>query len=302
MKKNLYIFTVGRSNKPDLYINIIGCCVLRYGIDSLNEIELIKIGKADDDKKKQTADLIKIRENIKKQISALSNMKYHEWDFKNNSLNANDIDLEQPIKLIEIIETYNSINDKITTDEIRVKVIQNNELKDVLIPIASNKYYEFIFDITGVPKEDFLNISLILLSIDSDLYYLKVNKNFTHNANDLLHNLSIEENEIEYFKLNNKEYEVIDISNRKKSKAELIVSWRHDIAHNNISSALKSLEKYIQDNIETIDSKLVNSITISASRYRKKKEELNNGIIDNQHFDLETNRIQMAILEIIRSL
>lgn len=306
MRKNLYIFT-SKGYQPSLYINIIGSCFTNFGHQNIEDIFLLKIDDGTYDKDENgknipfTKQLKRIRKNIELQVTHLSNSQFLIWD--EESKGFKDTESPREIKITESQDLYHQIHDKISEDEIRIKVIKTEHLENNLSRIINNPSYEFIFDLTGIQKKDFVSISLVLLSKGSSIYILEVHKWFTHDENDLIHNLlylnsqNPDNKSFEHHHLNPKGYVIIRNIGEDHVK-EMKKKWRDLIAENKREKAINEMKDYL-DKITSLDNDLQSSLVNASSRYVDSKERLNKNIISKAEYDLETNRITHSLLEII---
>lgn len=310
MKKNIYIFT-SKGYQPNLYINIIGSCFNDFSFQNIEDIYLLKI---DDDsiegstRKNQKSNdslsnqLKKIRKNIEIQINYLSKSKFLSWDKEKkdfeNSASPKDIKIEKDFQNL-----YNQIYAKINEDEIRLKVIKIKSLETTLNRIINNPSYEFIFDLTGVPKKDFVSISLILLSKGCSIYIFETYRWFTYDEKDLIHHLLYikhqdpDEKSYNHHHLNPKGYIVIRNIGKDHMK-EMKKGWRDLVASNKIDKVISEIKKHL-DKITSLDNELQTKLVNASSRYFDAKERLDKYIISKTEYDLEINRINSLLLDII---
>lgn len=305
IKKNIYIFT-SKSYQPNLYINILGSCVDEFGLDSIEDINLLKIEEEGERHKNNelspSQELKLIRENIITQLNALSKVSFHNWDRSKDKFQENSLVQEIQMK-DEFLEIYKSLKRKVDEDEIKYRVIKQSSLENTLKRVINNPSYEFIFDLTGIPKKDFLKISLILLSKECSIYIFESLRRFTSDENDMIHNL-LELNKYHKDKesyihhhLNTDNYKVI--RNSMKNQLESIKkSWKFDISKDRTKKVLNEVNDYLEK-LADIDIDLQKEI-VNLSR---RNHEINNkhkaNILSKADYDIEVNRINDALIDII---
>jgi Holliday junction resolvase len=311
MKKNLYIFS-SKGYKPDLYINIIGSCFHNFGHQNIEDIYILKIddnSPAGDVKQgglstdESLIEQLKvIRRNIELHLKHLSNSEYLPWNKESNKFE--NIGLPKKIEIDEKFKyLYEQIYQKIISDEIRLKVINEKDLENTLNRIINNPSYEFIFDLTGIQKKDFISISLILLSKGSSIYIFETYRWFSLDENDLIHNLlrikdkGQKEKSFEHHHLNPKGYVVVrsigeDHINEMKKK------WRDLIAENKREKVIFEIKNHL-DKVTSLDSSLQSELVNASSRFYDAKYRLNQNVISKSEYDLEINRLTSLLLDII---
>jgi len=292
MKRSFYIF-VSRNKSPDLYINILGNFPLTFEGDSIDEIVLLNLAEDDSEKEKDLKHLKAIRSNIEAQIESLSNNKFIKW-----SKDGEPIGEPKSIKISgKFIEIYRNISKLIREEEITIKVILSSEIDRKIEKLVANYSQEYIFDLTGVTKRDFIRIGLLLLELKGNIYLFDMIKDFSRDEKDLIHELALISNSYSYMKLNPEKYSVVknslevDISKQKeKLKKNLALGHTEDV--------LKELLDYlnrIQDEKSSFKDKLINA----SSRYFRYKNQYITGTIQNEKYELEINKINSLLIGII---
>lgn len=292
MKKNIYIFT-SRSKSPDLYVNILGNYLYQFGEESIEEIVLLKLAENIEERIFDLNDLKQIRENIEIQVKNLSEQKFIKW------LNdGTQIDKPQQVLINEdFIKIYNKLLKIINQEEIRIKVLFNKEIDRKIEKLVSDRSSEYIFDLTGVVKRDFIRIGLILLELEGNIFLFETHKPFERNEKDLIHELVLTPNSYSYTKLNPQNYSVV-----KKTSGLNLINHKSELKKN---LALGKTEEVIKELIEYLtisqkeESHFKDEIINASSRYFRTKNSFITGTLPDEKFELEINKINSLLLEII---
>ncbi|MEN0004622.1 MAG: hypothetical protein AAF798_10770 [Bacteroidota bacterium] len=295
MKKNLYIFT-SRSLKPDLYVNVIGYCFSKFKLESIEEIMFLRLASDETEKKEDLRELKKTRINFLLQVENLSNSRYLAWSKELKSF----VDETEP-QSIEIessfLNIYNQIKKKCNEEEIRIKVIFLADLENELNKIISDSTSEHIFELTGVPKKEFVSISLTLLSIHSSIYLFDMKRTLSYDENDLIHKLTYPK-DFEHLKLNLPNYSVI--KNRDKvEKENLKKGWLKKLKYGETGQVLDELTEYL--NNHSSESSWEKAMNYS-SRFHMNQKLYNNGSLEIHDYNQEVNRINKLLLDLINTV
>jgi len=302
MKKSICIF-ISRNSKPDLYINIIGYLISKYREENISGIYLLNIFDFPLDREKEKIRVRKIKDNIITQIETLSNGKYFPWNFENESFQSEEperIEVSQYFQKIYvgILKTLNEIN-------IQPKVILEDEIESVLKTIVQRNEGEYIFDITGLMNRYLVEVIMFLHENDYSISAFEMQKTLSRNHKDLLHNLK--KTDIKYSELNPSNYKVLRLgfkdvlleNESDRTAKERIESWIEMLYSAKTDKVIEDIKEYSKkmDSIE-----LLHEVIKISSRWKSLKETNHNGTLSNDEFNLQANKIKVALTELVMSL
>jgi len=182
-------------------------------------------------------------------------------------------------------------------------MIKQSELEQTLNRIISNPSYEFIFDLTGIPKKDFLRISLILLSKNCSIYIFESLRRFTHDEKDMIHHLlylqetSKSEEFYKHHHLNPKNYKVVrNISETHLEK--LKKNWKSEITKDRTEKVLNEITSFLEKSAG-MDIDLQKEMVNLSRRNHETNEKYKKNILSKAEYDIEINKINDALIDII---
>lgn len=296
MRKNIFIFTA-HGLSPDLYINIITHLFREYGGLSVEYITLLKIAYGGDSKKELKEELFTIKQNISIQLKSLINNSVKKWDRKTNAWESllDEINLSQ-----EFYRLYLDVNSWLDENEIATKVQSSDFLSQYLENETSNSNYEFIFDLTGAPKKDFVAISLALLSQNSRLHIFEVLRDFGSFKHQLIHEyIDEDQNDLYlYHTLNSPNYKVNKINS---DLVKIKEGWRKMISSNAsiteiINKIKESLSMFPESEFNEEISKTLELLNRKAVSIKK---ERSTGLVNTEKANAETSKLITNLQNII---
>lgn len=189
----LYIFVT--SDRPDLYINIIGYCIKHF---SVSKVVLLGIVKDRGQKSKNEKDLITVKDKIKEQLECLHISEYLYFDPKSKNWNKRSISLERYDQLRYL---------EISAQKIDVQCIIYDELDDVLCELIEENC---IFDVSGVLKEYLIDVYIILLKKRvKNIYVFELRlPQRLYDERELIHNLSLDRGDYFYVPIAESQYTI----------------------------------------------------------------------------------------------
>lgn len=190
--KKLYIFVT--SDRPDVYINIIGYCIEHYVITKVVFLGIVE-DKGHRDGTKYFLNAVK--ERVKNQIDHLTKGYYLYQDQKTKKWEKKDLNIENHHKLRYA---------KLINQDIDTHVIVYNELDEEISNFLNSS--ECVFDVSGVSKTYLIDIYTLLLSKNiNDIYFFELKKSpRTFDDQELIHNLSYDRRDYEYVNLSRSRY------------------------------------------------------------------------------------------------
>lgn len=309
MKKAIWIF-VSRNEKPDLYINILGHCLNRFGKDVLHRAFLLKIIDSSIDKDEELQSLFKLRDNISRQIDGLSMNQYFQWDWNvsefHESLSPKRVSVENNWSKI-----YKSFQGLLKNGAIEVRTILEENIEVQLSEIIRDEKVDHIFDITGVITRHMLRVSLVLLAKRKSIYAFEMHKKLVHNDEDLIHTLK--SNDYDYHKLDLSKYSVIPTleyayKNEAKSSEiqEFAVKDTIDALRQELRSLLakgnlfKVIDKILE--INDLDGSVKDQVVLLGARLKHINNLFNGGKVVYEVYNKEMNGMRYELLSIIADL
>ena len=210
----LYIFVT--SDRPDLYINIIGYCIKHYKID---KIIFLGIVKDRGQKAKNEKDISVIKERVKKQLEFLQKGEYSYFDLKAKTWEKKIIPIENHDKLrhLEIFE-----------QKIDVQCIVYDEMSNELDKILARG--KCLFDVSGVLKEYLIDVYVLLLMKNAkDIYVFELRlQKRSYDERELIHNLSLDRGDYYYVPITESKY-TLGTMVKTKAQDELDQTQIHSI-------------------------------------------------------------------------
>ena len=302
MKKSICIF-ISRNSKPDLYINIIGYLISKFREENIASIYLLNIFDFPLDREKEINRVRNIKNNIAKQIEALSKGTYFGWSFDTESF------LTDTPEKIEVSDYFKKIYNRIisTINEIHIQeiVILEDEIESALKEIVQKNEGDYIFDITGLMNRYLVEVIMFLHENDYSITAFEMQKTLSRNHKDLLHNLS--KTDIKYSELNPTNYQILrlgykhlsiqpDTQNNLKGKVE---TWIEKLYSAKTDQVVGEIITYSKD-IENIE--LLREVIKISSRWKNLKSTNHEGTLSQEDFNLEANKINVALTELVMSL
>lgn len=296
MKKSVCIF-VSKNSRPDLYINILGYCLARFGKENISNIFLLNVFDFPLDREKELIRLDSIKNNIVEQTSSLANNKYLKWNRQINDFEKEPIQFDTPPHF----NLYKDLELLCSKENIFTKTLLNEEIDLELKLILQQSLGEYIFDITGLINRYLVNISLFLSDNNYDFFSFEMRKkNMTYNHLDLIHNL--DEDDFRYIKLSSDLYKVI-----KQEEFQNLNPTNHDNIFDNwikmIGSAKteKVIGEIIDYSLQTNKKGLLSEIVQISSRWKMIKQDNINGVVNTNEFYTEANKVNNSLKDLIFS-
>ncbi|OLP19389.1 hypothetical protein BST81_06495 [Leptolyngbya sp. 'hensonii'] len=189
--KELYIFVT--SDRPDLYINIIGYCIKHFNIA---KIILLGIVKDRGQKSKNEKDLLVVKDRIKEQLECLQRSEYLYFNQQTKKWDKKEISLEKHEQL-----RYLEISEK----RIDIQCIIYDHLDDELDNFING---DCIFDLSGVLKEYLIDVYILLLKKQvKDVYVFELRlPQRLYNERELIHNLFLDRGDYSYIPITASQY------------------------------------------------------------------------------------------------
>lgn len=302
MKKSICIF-ISRNSKPDLYVNIIGYLISKYREENISGIYLLNIFDFPLDREKENIRVKKVKESIIAQIDALSKSKYYSWSFEGESFKT---EKPQEIEVSSYFQKiYGGILQTIKGINIQPEVILEDEIETILKSIVQKNEGEYIFDITGLMNRYLVEVIMFLHENDYSISAFEMQKNLSRNHKDLLHNLN--KTDIKYSELNPNNYKVLRLgfkdvlieNGNQKSVKEKIESWIEKLYSAKTDKVIEEIIDYSKE-IENIE--LLNEVIKISTRWKSLKSTNNSGTLSNEEFNLQANKINVALTELVMNL
>lgn len=292
MKKSICVFA-SKNEKPDLYINIIGYCFAKFESKNIDRVYLFRIF---DNPLERTSELFRImclKDNILTQLKALSNGHYLNWNWEENQFKNSG----SP-KLIEVDDnfknTYKEILSAVIKLDIETKILLNDDVENEIERFVNDNRVDYIFDVTGVITRHLIRLSLSLLAHNQHIYSFEMNKKLTHSELDLIHNLS--RTDFQYCLLNISRFSVSSESKRLNGAEGVYAKWLRQVADADIENVLEDM----LSNSRVIKYKL--DVVSLLSRFNDVKSRLNKQVIDQEVYNLEFSRINIATIELLKKI
>ncbi len=191
--KELYIFVT--SDRPDLYINIIGYCIKHFNIV---KVTLLGIVKDRGQKAKIEKDILDIKNRIKEQLDLLQRSEYLYFDLNTENWDKKRITIENHDKLRYL---------EISEQRIDFQCIIYDQLQDKLDDFLKQNC---IFDVSGVLKEYLIDVYILLLKKQvKDIYVFELRlPERLYDERELIHNLSLDRSDYDYVPITESQYTI----------------------------------------------------------------------------------------------